>query len=57
MVALTQNRLSALYAWFCHGRSHMVVHTCAYAKTRAEKLGGWGLSPLIFLVHVHACMP
>ena len=23
MVALTQNRLSAHYAWFCHGRSHI----------------------------------
>ena len=25
MVALTQNRLSAQYGWFCHGRSHMVI--------------------------------
>ena len=23
MVALTQNRLSAQYAWFCHGRSQI----------------------------------
>ena len=24
MVALTKNRLSAQYGWFCHGRSHIV---------------------------------
>ena len=24
MVALTKNRLSAQYGWFCHGRSYMV---------------------------------
>ena len=25
MVALTKNRLSAQYGWFCHGRSHIVI--------------------------------
>ena len=26
MVALTKNRLSAQYGWFCHGRSHMQLN-------------------------------
>ena len=25
MVALTKNRLSAQYGWFCHGRSHNII--------------------------------
>ena len=25
MVALTKNRLSVQYGWFCHGRSHIMV--------------------------------
>ena len=25
MVALTKNRLSAQYGWFCHGRSHIIT--------------------------------
>ena len=25
MVALTKNRLSAQYGWFCHGRSHIII--------------------------------
>ena len=33
MVALTKNRLSAQYGWFCHERSHMYIHVCTCTCT------------------------
>ena len=44
MVALTKNRLSAQYGWFCHGRSHFStaettnLQTTVFARNR-ENLG------------------
>ena len=37
MVALTKNRLSAQYGWFCHGRSHIIVYTCAHILISGAK--------------------
>ena len=37
MVALTQNHLSAQYAWFCHGRSHMHMYSVHYRMSGQQQ--------------------
>ena len=49
MVALTKNRSSAQYGWFCHGRSHIIVLTSVLVR-------GTTLHHVYFLVNWYACM-